>query len=263
MKRQHLIRFAAGVGALVGLLCMTACRRESDALPFVESKADAAVSVGVDFLADGARQVLTTDGDVDGDGSSESLALWLTEEDAPFLTVDGTFALRLQARDADFYEDADMQAIDLDGDGRDEIAVFGGNLWGLMLQCAALGAGGWEELVLPDVSCDAAMLSGFCVRFTLSDGTAIEVDAKKTNLTEFFDADGLPYVEIARVFFPQDGTYEIVVRGGRELIAVTGYPALRALRSDGAAEYDFGTIPMYICIKDGTLQYEYGEFSLY
>lgn len=183
---------------------MTACRRESDALPFVEGKADAAVSVGVDFLADGARQVLTTDGDVDGDGSSEALALWLTATDVPFLTVDGTFALRLQAHDAVFYEGGDMQALDLDGDGRDEIAVFGGNLWGLMLQCAALGADGWKELALPDVSCDAAMLPSFCVRFTLSDGTLIEVDAEKANLTAFFDANGVPYAETAKVFFPQD-----------------------------------------------------------
>ena len=158
-------------------------------------------------------RVLETAGDTDGGGRTEMVCVGVTEERIPFLSVDGEVVLTMSRNDESYYDGATLCALELDGDGKDEVIVLlsGPGLGGVLrLRAAEYEDGCWRELPIPRFEAAVLDTGGYSVD---SEGISLE---SVLELSGGSNGGEPVYLRVPVVLRLHDGAFHIIPDGKPE-----------------------------------------------
>jgi len=205
---------------------------------------------------------LHAQGDTDGDGRAETITAAVTTEHIPFLAVDGEVVLSMARNDPSFYECADLLALDLDGNGQDEIVILFNNPGAFTMQCALCSNGTWKECFLPELEFSLALEDGFTARLSCPDQTEQILTAAKGGpfyevLSPLFDQTGAPYRREVPVICRLDTPDYLLLANGIEIHAALDLEAEGIFEPMGRRTVF--SVPVVISMENETLTAKCGR----
>lgn len=211
-------------------------------------------------------RALQTQGDTNGDGINESITAAITPERIPFLAIGGNVVLCWARNDPSFYERADLLAVDIDDDRKDEIVVLHNNLGTFGMHCADWEDGEWSECILTRQEFSLTLEDNFRVRLTCP-GEAVQTisAAPGSEFYEtfniYFNSSGMPYSKETAVTccFPSPDC--TVDADGIHITALLDMCADSGLPDDLGSDYTATvlSVPVTIFMQNKSMLMECGQ----